>query len=166
MPAADAVFQEHAVRAVLRVLEICRGITIEAIDAADAKLAFPDPVTPADIDRTVYAVGVITVPVLVGVENHVAVFVFSGVIRVLAVFIQVVSREKRRPGADVHQLFELREERPVEIEIASILKRIPAVSEPDILLVNLVRTFGRKNGDYRLTREAAGSLIKRDVIYV
>src|SRR5438477_443321 len=72
--AAGAIFQKEAVAAVVAILEVRTCITLHAVDALAAELGLPRTETIQTIHALVDAVGVITIAVLIRIENQIAVF--------------------------------------------------------------------------------------------
>ena len=62
-------------------------IATSGIDGFVAKFEILDSIAIGGIFGVVHAVTVVTVPVFIGIKNHIAVFVFAGVVGVFRVFV-------------------------------------------------------------------------------
>ncbi len=85
--------------------------------------------------------------------RKIAIFRIRGYIGILAVNgILIWGRDFRNASGKLRELFE---ERPVEIEIATVVEGIPRVRPPEILVVHLERLVRRKNRNDRFARSVA-----------
>ena len=137
---------------------------MDGIDAAVAELTLADAEALHAILRTVQAVAVVAVAVLVRVEDHKAVLVFPGVVGVLAILVILIAGEERRTRNRERQLIPLIEERAGEIEIATECEGIPPIREPELLLDNFVRTVRMEIRHDRFPRQVACTLVQKQLI--
>lgn len=164
MLAANAISEERRVTAIRTVLDKGASIAANAIDGFVAKLASPATVAIDNILRSIDAVAVVAVPTLIRIEDEVAVPVLPCVIGVVAVLIVLVACEEAEVRDGEAEFLVLRKERPVEIEVATVLHGIPDIFIPLCLVIDFERTLGMKVTDDALIRKVTLPFIEVKLI--
>ena len=151
--------QKFGFRTRFTVLTPHQPITMFAIDAFVTELAVEDEEAVDQIRTPMDVHGVVTVFVVVGGKDQIAIPVAGREVRVFAV---VVLRLKvhRAHRTRKQQFSKLLKKRPREIEIPAVVERIPLVGIPLAMIVDGVRRFRRVYREDLLSREAAFPVIE------
>ncbi len=164
--AAEAVFAaleiggKEAVIAVVAILQPRAVVAVAGVDAFVAEFAPMHAQTVAAVLAGVDAARVVTVFVLLGLADQVAVLGFAAAVGVLRVHIPLRIHEQIEMRNFVAKFFELFEERPREIEISGVLEWIPFVAQPFGNVVDRKCRASWMHRDHRAARKITRAMIK------
>ncbi len=136
--ASDAAVKKSAFIARFTVLGVAKIVTIATVDTLVTEFGIEDVV---DINTTfalLHPVAVITIAIIVGMEDEVAVLVTSGEVSVLRVLIQQVVSLKRGMRNVPKKLTKLFEERSCKIKIPAKVEGIPFFGPPIRHVIDLI----------------------------
>jgi hypothetical protein len=162
--ATITILEEHAVCAVFTILQVRAPVTLHAIDAFVAQLRLAGAETVHTVMTLVDAVGVVAIPIFVGIKDEITILVFAGMIGVLAVFIELEAGKEARPRDDGEKLMKLWKERARKIHLPAIGKRIPLVAVPLLLSEHLARRAGVDIGNDIHPGKIACALVEIELI--